>query len=320
MAADALMSTAVRLAAQVDALAALAAHVRLETEGLAADPAVRRLLGTIAADLLGTDGDDADGRPDSEHPDGEHRDGGHPDGRAATQDLSRSPAVGLARAALLQAIDLVDDPARSGGWTQPDPALLQSMGRQSASIPEAFRAAERELPGLGERLRAPGATFLDIGTGAGWLAISTARAYPQLRVVGLDIFPPALDLAKQNVAGEGLTDRIELREADATALDEPDAYDAVWLPLPFLGRDIVPVVLDAAIRSLRPGGWILAGAFGGVPDRLGRLLTDLRTVRCGGHPWATEELHSLLRGAGLADVREVPRTWAAPVRLHTGHR
>ncbi len=306
MAADPLLSTAVRLAAQVDALAALAAHARVEAEGLAADPAVRDLLGAIVAELLGTDGDPADA--DSA------------DDGAATQRLDRSPAVGLARAALLQAIDLVDDPARSGGWTQPDPALLQSMGRQSASIPEAFRAAEQELPALGDRLRAPGARFLDIGTGAGWLAIATARAYPQLQVVGLDIFQPALDLATGNVAAEGLTDRVELRLADAVTLDEPQAYDAVWLPLPFLPRDVVPGVLDAAVGSLRPGGWILAGSFGGVPDRLGGLLTDLRTVRCGGHPWATEDLLALLRGAGLADVREVARTWAAPVRLHVGHR
>ena len=50
MASQHLMASAVRLGASVDALAALAAFVRLETEDLPADPAVRDLLLAIAAD------------------------------------------------------------------------------------------------------------------------------------------------------------------------------------------------------------------------------------------------------------------------------
>ncbi|MGY1593885.1 SAM-dependent methyltransferase [Geodermatophilus sp. SYSU D00708] len=291
MAADALMTRAVELGVATDALAALAAHVRIETEGLPADPAVRAVLADVAAELLGGN---------------------------AVAPVPAAQVVGLARTWLRQAVDLVDDPGRSGGWDRVDERLLQSIGRLSMGIAGAVRAAEPALPGLAEALARPGSTLLDVGTGTGWLAIALAQAYPHLHVTGIDLFEPALDLAKVNRADAGLTDRIDLRLQDAAALDETEAYDVVWLPMPFLRRGLVPEVLEAACRALRPGGWLLAGTFAGGPDRLGQLLTDLRTVRSGGHPWQPAELLDLLRDAGLSDVAEVPRSWAAPVRLYAG--
>jgi SAM-dependent methyltransferase len=294
MAADSTMQQAVRLGAATDALAALAAHVRLETEQLPADPAVRELLRAIAASLL-------DGSPDVPGP-------------------PAAAVVGLARTFLRQAAELVENPGRSGGWDTVDVALLQSIGRLSMGVADAIRAAEDRLPALAEQLRAPGARFLDVGTGTGWLAMAVARSHPDLTVVGIDVFEPALALARGNLAGTGLDDRIELRRQDAAALDERDCYDAVWLPMPFLPRAVVPAVVDAACRALRPGGWLLPGTFTGPGDPLSQLLTDLRTVRSGGHPWRPAELVDLLTSAGLADAREVDRTWPAPVRLYAGRR
>jgi hypothetical protein len=64
----------------------------------------------------------------------------------------------------------------------------------------------------------------------------------------------------------------------------------------------------------------LPGTFTGPGDRLSELLTDLRTVRSGGHPWRPEEIIDLMATAGLADAQEIPRTWPAPVRLYAGLR
>jgi len=290
-----LMGSAVRLGAASDALAALAAYVRLETEDLPADPQVRHLLAEVAAEVLGCDLGQASGP-------------------------AAAPVVGLARAFLRQAAELVENPGRSGGWDRVDVPLLQSIGRLSMAICDAVLVAEAQLAGLGGRLAAPGARFLDVGTGTGWLAIALARAHPGVQVVGIDLFQPALDLAAGNVAAEGLNGRVELRLQDAAELDEPDGYDAIWLPMPFLPAAAVPGVMAAAARSLRPGGWLLPGTFTGPDDRLSRLLTDLRTVRSGGHPWRPEELVAAIAGAGLADAMEVPRTWPAPVRLYAGRR
>ena len=107
---------------------------------------------------------------------------------------------------------------------------------------------------------------------------------------------------------------------NALDLDGGETYDAIWLPTPFMPQAIVPAAAAAATKALRPGGWLLPGTFAGPGDRLSQLLLDLRTVRSGGHPWTPEELLDLLAAQDLVDVQEVPRTWAAPVRLYAGHR
>lgn len=288
------MSTAVRLSTSLEALAALSAHVRVETEGIDVDDRVRDLLDRVAREVLGPD--------------------------VAAME-SGAAVVGMGRAFLRQAIDLVEHPGRAGGWDEVDEPLLQGMGRLSGAITEAFRVAEDRLDGFGDRLRADGAAFLDIGTGTAWLAIAMARTFPALRVVGIDLFEPALALARRNVAAEGLEARVELRGQDGTLLDEADTYDAVWLPLPFLRAEAMTDLLRSSGRALRPGGWVVAGSFAGPDDELSKLLIELRTVRSGGHPWEADELLAVMTANGFTETQEVPRTWAAPVRLYAGrHR
>ncbi len=290
---DELMSTALRLTTSMEALAALAALVRVETEGLDTDPTVHALLSAVAAEVLG-------------------------------EPMVAGPAdvsvVGLTRALLRQAAELVEAPGRSGSWDRVDDVMLQGIGRLSGAIAGAVVAAEATLAGLSERLRAPGAAFLDVGTGTAWLAMAIARTYPVLRVVGIDVFEPALALARRNVADEHLEDRVELQLRNVANLDADGEYDAVWLPLPFLPIDVVPAAMTAAARALRPGGWLLPGTFAGPDDRLSELLVDLRTVRSGGHPWRRAELIDAMTAHGFADAQEVTRTWAAPVRLFAGRR
>jgi SAM-dependent methyltransferase len=286
-----MLPTALRLGASVDALAAVAAYARVQSEQLDVDPGVRQLLESIVGDVLGGPVDPGAGP-------------------------MAAQTAGLAMTFLQQAMDLVQNPGRAGGWDQVSVPLLQGIGRMSMSVCDAVLAAELRLDGLAERLAAPGARMLDIGTGAGWLAIALARAHPAVQLVGIDVFEPALALARGNVTSEGLSDRVELRLQDAAGLSDPEGFDAAWVPMPFLPAPIVPAVLDAVLRTLRPGGWALAGVFAGPPgDRLAELMMDLRTVRSGGHPWRPDELAAALTDAGLSDAAEVPRGWAAPVRL-----
>ena len=159
-----------------------------------------------------------------------------------------------------------------------------------------------------------------MGTGAGWLAIALAKMHPGLRVVGIDIFDPALELARRNREATGLDSRIELRRQDVTTLDEEAVYDAVWLPLPFLPRAAVLPAIAAAARALRPGGWLIPGLYGGPPDELSQLICDLRTVRSGGHAWGVDELVGELDAHGLGRGHEIARHWKAPVRLFAAQR
>jgi SAM-dependent methyltransferase len=288
------MAATVRLAGAVEALAALAAHVRTETEGLDVDPAIARLLGEIATEITGT----ADAPPAD----------------VAAQSL------GLSQALLREAIGLIEDPGRNGDWSRTDPAVLQGLGRLSTGIATALALSAPGLAGLEHALAAPSARILDVGTGTGWLAIALARTFPGAHVVGIDIWDPALTLARGNVEREGLGDRVELRAADITSFDETEAYDVVWLPLPFIPRATVAPAIVGAARALRPGGWLVAGTFPGPGDRLGDLLVELRILRCGGHPWSADELGARIADAGLVDAHVIPQPSAAPVRFHVGRR
>jgi 2-polyprenyl-3-methyl-5-hydroxy-6-metoxy-1,4-benzoquinol methylase len=290
-----LMATATRLGSSLEALAALAAHLRVEGEALDADPRVRDLLRAITHELLGRDAD--------------------PAGAEVTT------IVGMTRTLLAQSAELVDDPARAPGWEHVDPQILQGTGKMSMAIAGAIGAAAgRDLGGLAERLARPGAAMLDVGTGTAWLAIALAQANPALRVVGIDLFEPSLELARRNVEAAGLTGRVELRAQDVGQLDDDAVYDAVWLPMPFLPKEIVPQAMATSVRALRPGGWLLPGVYAGPPDPLSQLLFDLRTVRSGGHPWHADELIAEIASHGLEDAREAERTWSGPVRLFAGRR
>lgn len=290
---ESVLGVAGRLGSAADALAALGALVRIETEQLAVDPEVHTMLQAIGTELLGPD-------------------------VAVTAEAA--PALGLAQSFLAQGAELLRNPGRTGGWDQVDVPLLQGMGRMSMGIAGAVQAAAATLPDLAVRLAGP-ARVLDVGTGVGWLAVALAQAYPQITVVGIDIFPPALDLARANVAGSGVAGRVELLEQDARDLAPTAEFDVVWLPLPFLPPSAVPDLLAAARGALRPGGWLLAGTFAPVGDgRLAELLMDLRTVRSGGHPWTAADLLPLVAAAGYTDSHQVPRSWAAPVHLFPARR
>lgn len=229
-----------------------------------------------------------------------------------------APALGLAQTVFAQGAELLANPGRSGAWDQVDMSLLQGIGRLSMSVAAAVAVAADQTPRLAERLAGP-ADVLDVGTGVGWLKVALARAYAEARIVGIDIFEPALELARANVAAERLEGRIELRRQDVLTLEPDPVFDVVWPPMPFLPE--APDALTSVYGALRPGGWLIAGTFAaGGPDPLSGLLMDLRTVRSGGRPWTALDLLPLLSASGYQESAQVPRTWAAPVHLFVGCR
>lgn len=283
-----------RLNVPMEALAALAAELRIRSEGLEPDPAVRERIAAVV-DRLGVG--DLDELP---------------------PELLRV-AASAARAFFRQAELMMEDPERERGWVSDDPLVLQSTGRASMMVSAIITQVAPAL-GLDARLRNSGAAFLDLGTGVGWLAAAMAMSWPELRVVGVDRFEPALELARANLADAGLTDRVELRHADAADLDYPEEFDLVWVPGPFLDPAIVPACLAGVCRALVGGGTVVFGLFATLDDPLAEATQDLRVVRCGGHPWQIDEAAALLADAGFAGVREIERTWNAPLRIVVGHK
>lgn len=64
-----------------------------------------------------------------------------------------------------------------------------------------------------------GGTVLEVGCGTGRNLIEVARRYPSAELFGLDISEAMLTTARANVARAGLSERITLKQADATDFD-----------------------------------------------------------------------------------------------------
>ncbi|MFI9841236.1 class I SAM-dependent methyltransferase [Nonomuraea sp. NPDC051941] len=94
------------------------------------------------------------------------------------------------------------------------------------------------------------AAVADLGTGSGERLVQLLDRYPGARGVGLDIAPSALTDAQGYLAGLGLGDRVELIEADATALDPDPRFAEVELLTCFMmGHDFWP--REQCVASLR---------------------------------------------------------------------
>jgi SAM-dependent methyltransferase len=231
---------------------------------------------------------------------------------AAARAEPRSAAVAAQAAApLLQASAVLRGEA--GRWAdQPEEALL-AQGRASGRGARAFTTLVLpRLPGLAASLATPGARMLDVGTGVGALAVAFAEVLPTVTVVGIDVLPRVLALAAGIVAGSPTSDRVVLREQDVATLDEREVYDLAWLPAPFLPPAAFRAGLDAVVRALKPGGWLMVGHGRSAGDPLADAITRLKTSVYGGTALDDAQAAQRLTGAGLVAVTSVPTPPGAP--------
>ena len=187
------------------------------------------------------------------------------------------------------------------------------MGRVSAQ--RAVTVARFLVPVMGDlagRLAAPGARLLDVGTGAGALAVAFAEVFPQVHVLGIDIFDRALGLARQVIAASDVGARVMVRKQDVADFADDGGFDLAWLPAPFIAGPALHAGLPRVVAALRPGGWLIVGhgKFGGTPAQ--DALTRLKTLAYGGTPIDDAAACQRLRNAGLASVRTVPTPAGAP--------
>jgi ribosomal protein L3 glutamine methyltransferase len=138
--------------------------------------------------------------------------------------------------------------------------------------------------GDGLQLREPERVtrVLDLCTGSGCLAILAARAFPNATIDAADLSADALEVARRNVAGHGLTKRIRLVQGDLFAPLQGERYDLIISNPPYVdaegmaglpaectfepamafdggadGIDLARRILDEAPAYLTEGGGLL---------------------------------------------------------------
>jgi SAM-dependent methyltransferase len=132
-----------------------------------------------------------------------------------------------------------DSPA-ARAWAE----VREPLDRQLS--PLGLRAIEAMAP-------QPGEVVLDVGCGAGQTVLQLAeRVGPRGRVIGVDVAPLLLDIARERTAGLG---HVGFIEADAQALDLPGAsLDGVFSRFGVMAFADPVAAFANFCRMLKPGG------------------------------------------------------------------
>jgi ubiquinone/menaquinone biosynthesis C-methylase UbiE len=154
----------------------------------------------------------------------------------------------------------------------------------------------------------PGQTCLDLGSGAGDVTFELAAMVgPAGRVVGIDMDPVKVDLARQRAIDKGL-DNVQFRALSVYDWTEPDTYDLVYCRnvLQHLAEPVE--VLRAMWAALRSGGAVVAedadfeGSFCDPPNPAFDFWVQAyqRVLRAsGGDPLMGRKLHRAFVAAGI---------------------
>lgn len=116
------------------------------------------------------------------------------------------------------------------------------------------------VPEIHERLLAdPAAKVADVACGQGRSSIEMARAYPKIRVEGIDSDQASIERAHENLAGSGVEDRVTFRQRDAADAELAGRYDLVTIFEALHDMSYPVDVLRSARALLGHGGLVFIG-------------------------------------------------------------
>src|SRR6266542_3753994 len=173
----------------------------------------------------------------------------------------------MARAVLasIRPIDSLLDAFRSGGgvpYADYGEDLHESQAAFTRPLFENLLGKEwlPAVPEVHERLLAdPPAQVADVACGQGRSSIEIARAYPKVRVDGIDSDRASIERARENLVGAGVEDRVTFHERDAAAAGLAGRYDLVTIFEALHDMSYPVEVLRAARGLLADGGVAFVG-------------------------------------------------------------
>jgi SAM-dependent methyltransferase len=114
-----------------------------------------------------------------------------------------------------------------------------------------FRARNRLIVAILRRYFPQATSVLEVGCGSGFVLSGIRDAYPQVRLVGVDLFEEGLRIARERVP------EAELRRLDVRELPFDDEFDVVCALDVLEHLDDDEGALVRMRRALRPGGGIV---------------------------------------------------------------
>jgi S-adenosylmethionine-diacylgycerolhomoserine-N-methlytransferase len=161
--------------------------------------------------------------------------------------------------------------------------LMDRMYRRQRHIYDLSRkfyllGRDEAISGLRAR---PGDKALEIGCGTGRNLVKLARAYPQARLFGLDVSREMLASAAASLARAGLSARVALARADATAFDPEALFGCAHFERVMISYALSMIppwrgALARALDVLSPGGSLHLVDFGDCAGLPGPFRTGLR--------------------------------------------
>lgn len=222
---------------------------------------------------------------------------------------------------LLSQVDGVARASVEGGgvsFAEFGPRMVTGLDRGNTPSQRAFLVSRwlPGVPGLIPRLE-EGARVADVGCGSGTAAILIAEAYPDCEVIGFDVSPDLLDIARSRA---GDRDNLEFREGSVEEIPTDPPFDLIT------SFDVVHDLADplAGLRRIREA---LAGdglylmmepnASSDLEDNLtarGAMLYGVSTLHCMtqslaqggaglGTAWGRQRAESLAGEAGFASFQ-----------------
>jgi SAM-dependent methyltransferase len=175
-------------------------------------------------------------------------------------------------------------------------ARAYAQHTRSPMMQSGYRLVAERISNLGL-----GGRFLEIGAGPAVLTNVIARAIPDTHITAVEVSPDMIVVAREEVARQGLGDRIDLVEGDATdagLLDQLGQFDLVYSNYSLHHWDDPQAVIQNLLRAVAPGGALFIHDLKRVwwlywiPSREG-FFTSIRAA------FTPSEIGDLLRRAGI---------------------
>lgn len=223
-------------------------------------------------------------------------------------------------AAAGRVLPLLADAYRTGAGVPyaaygPDGVSAQSALNRPAFVNSLVAEWLPQLPDVQARLQdeAEPARVADLGCGTGWAGIELAKAFPHLRVDGMDSDEVSVAIGRQHAADHGVADRVDLEVVDLAdeSADWSPRYDLVLFVECVHDFPRPADALRHARAALRPGGAVLvvderaAETFTAPGDEIERFFAAASAIWClpqgrvGPDP---EPVGTLIRPAAMRDL------------------